>query len=175
MPLQRWEVLILLQENWIVKMIKFSDKALQEFENYKFIFDNPKSALIPTLYLAQREFGHLSSEVIDYVGSLLQLTSAKVLQVASFYTMLHKKPIGKYEIQVCLNISCALFRARELFSHMKKRLNISDGETTDDKKFTLCRVECLGACDKAPVVRINDEYHYTITPEKIDQLLEKCK
>lgn len=156
-------------------MIQFGEKAVKEFEGLKLLFDNPKSRLIPTLALAQREFGYLSPEVIEYVAGLMGLTPAKVMEVASFYTMLHKKPIGKYDIQVCLNISCALMKSRELFSHLKKKLSIDDGETTGDKKFTLTRVECLGACDKAPAVRMNDVYHYKVTPERMDELLRSCK
>lgn len=156
-------------------MIQFGEKAMKEFEGLKPLFDNPKSRLIPTLALAQREFGYLSAEVIEYVAGLMELTPAKVMEVASFYTMLHKKPVGKYDIQVCLNISCALMKSRELFSHLKNKLNIDDGETTGDKKFTLTRVECLGACDKAPAVRMNEVYHYKVTPERMDELLRSCK
>lgn len=155
--------------------IQFSSQALKEFEGYKMVFDHPKSALIPTLYLAQREFGYLSQEVIEYVGSLMNLSPAKVMEVASFYTMLHKKPVGKHEIQVCLNITCSMMKSRQLFEHIKKKLRIDDGATTADKKFTLTRVECLGACDKAPAIRINDTYHYNVTPDKMNQLLEACK
>lgn len=156
-------------------MVQFGEKAMKEFEGLKPLFDNPKSRLIPTLALAQREFGYLSAEVIEYVAGLMELTPAKVMEVASFYTMLHKKPIGKYDIQVCLNISCALMKSRELFSHLKNKLNIDDGGITQDKKFTLTRVECLGACDKAPAVRMNDVYHYKVTPERMDELLRSCK
>ncbi len=153
---------------------QFNEKALKEFKSFETLFDNPKSMLIPTLYLAQREFGYLSQEVIEYVSNLLKLSPAKVMEVASFYTMLHKKPVGKYEIQICTNISCALTKSRDLFNHVKHKLNVNDGETTSDKKFTLTRVECLGACDKGPAIRINDTYHYNVTNEKIDQLLKGC-
>ena len=155
--------------------VLFSDKALKEFESYKAIFDNPKSALIPTLYLAQKEFGYLSDEVVQYIGSLMDMTPAKIMEVASFYTMLHKKPIGKYEIQVCLNITCHMMKAPNVYEHLKKKLSIDTGETTQDKKFTLNRVECLGACDKAPAIRINNKYHYQVTSEKMDKLLGECK
>lgn len=154
--------------------LRFSEKGIKEFEMLKTLYDNPKSTLIPTLTLAQREFGTLSREVIEYVAQLMELTPAKVMEVASFYTMLHKKPVGKYEIQVCLNVSCALMKSRTLFDHLKQRLHIEDQGLTEDKKFTLTRVECLGACDKAPAIRINDTYHYKVTPEKMDALLKAC-
>lgn len=157
------------------KPIKFSEKAFEEFESFKTLFDNPKSTLIPTLYLAQREFGFLSQEVIEYVASLLNLSPAKVMEVASFYTMLNKKPIGRHHVQVCINISCAMLKSRELFNHLKKKLNVENEETTSDRKFTLSGVECLGACDKAPAIQINEIYHYNMTPEKMDQLLKECK
>ena len=155
--------------------LTFSPKALKEFESYQTLFDNPKSKLIPTLYLAQREFGHLSQEVIVYIASLLNMTPAKVMEVASFYTMLHKKPVGKYEIQVCLNITCAMMKSQKVFDHLKQKLSLENGGMTPDKKFTLTHVECLGACDKAPAIRINNRYHYKVTPEVIDRLLEECR
>ena len=155
--------------------LKFSDKAMKEFQSFETLFDNPKSKLIPTLYLAQREFGYLSQEVVDYVASLMKLSSAKVMEVASFYTMLHKKPVGKYEIQVCTNISCAMMKSRELYKHLEKKLNVKEGEVSNDKNFTIKKEECLGACDKAPAIRINDTYHYNVTPEKMDKLLKDCE
>lgn len=153
--------------------LRFSEKGMKEFEMLKILFDNPKSKLIPTLALAEREFGYLSREVIEYVAQLMELTPAKVMEVASFYTMLHKKPVGKHEIQVCLNISCALMKSRQLFDHLKERLRVEDQGLTEDKKFTLTRVECLGACDKAPAIRINDTYHYKVTPEKMEEILRR--
>lgn len=155
--------------------LQFSEKGIKEFEMLKTLYDNPKSTLIPTLTLAQREFGTLSREVIEYVAQLMELTPAKVMEVASFYTMLHKKPVGKYEIQVCLNVSCALMKSRQLFDHLKQKLGIDNEGVTGDKKFTLTRVECLGACDKAPAIRVNDTYHYKMTPQKMDELIEACK
>ncbi|MBI3018473.1 MAG: NAD(P)H-dependent oxidoreductase subunit E [Deltaproteobacteria bacterium] len=155
--------------------IHFSEKAMKEFKSMEPFFDNPRSKLVPTLYLAQREFGHLSPEVIEYVANLMNLPPAKVLEVASFYTMLHKKPVGKYEIQVCTNVTCSMMKSRELLSHVEKRLKIKSGETTPDKLFTLRREECLGGCDKAPTIRINNTYHYKVTPEKIDEILSRYK
>ena len=154
---------------------QFSQKAMKEFKSFEALFDNPRSRLLPTLYLAQREFGHLSPEVIEYVASLMNLSPAKVLEVASFYTMLHKKPIGKYEIQVCTNVTCSMMKSRELLTYVEKKLKIKEGETTPDKLFTLRREECLGGCDKAPTIRINDTYHYNVTPEKIDEILSRYK
>ena len=154
---------------------QFSQKAMKEFKSFEALFDNPRSRLLPTLYLAQREFGHLSPEVIEYVASLMNLSPAKVLEVASFYTMLHKKPIGKYEIQVCTNVTCSMMKSRELLTYVEKKLKIKEGETTPDKLFTLRRQECLGGCDKAPTLRINDTYHYNVTPEKIDEILSRYK
>ncbi len=155
--------------------MEFSQKALKVFESYKILFDNPNSILIPTLYLAQKEFGYLSKDVMEYVATLVHLPPAKVKEVASFYTMLHKKPVGKYEIQICLNITCTMMKSKHLFEHVQKKLNLKVGQTTPDQKFTLSRVECLGACDKAPVTRINDRYYYHVTPEAFDLLLEKCQ
>ncbi|MBI4041071.1 MAG: NAD(P)H-dependent oxidoreductase subunit E [Deltaproteobacteria bacterium] len=155
--------------------IVFSPKALKEFQHFEELYDTPKSKLIPTLYLAQREFGYLSQPVIEYVAELLKLSPAKVLEVASFYTMLHKKPVGKYEITICTNVSCALMKGRELLAHTLKKLNAKEKEITANGTFTIRREECLGACDKAPVLRINDRYYYKITPEKMDQILKELE
>ena len=130
------------------------------------------SALIPSLQLAQEEAGYLSPEVIREVAAVFELSPNEVYEVASVYTMLHKKPVGKYVIQVCTNISCLLCRAEDIMAHLEERLGIKPGETTPDNKFTLMEVECLASCGTAPVVQINDDYHEDLTPEKLDKILD---
>ncbi len=130
------------------------------------------AALLPTLHLAQKEFGYISSEVEEYVAGYLDLPVTHVHGVATFYTMYNKKPVGKYHIQVCTNISCSLLGADHLFDYLSKKLKIGDGETTEDKKFTLSSVECLGSCGTAPVMQINDDYYEDLTEEKIDEILK---
>lgn len=135
-------------------------------------YPQPRSALIPTLHMAQDEVGYLSPDVIQEIAEIFGLSPNEVYEVVSFYTMFHRKPVGKYVVQVCTNISCLLCKSEEIMAHLQKRLGIKPGETTVDKKFTLIEVECLASCGTAPVVQINDEYHENLTLERLDQILE---
>ncbi len=138
-------------------------------------YPHARSALIPSLQAAQEEAGYLSPEVIREVAEVFQLSPNEVYEVASFYTMLYKRPVGKYVVQVCTNISCLLCRSEDILSHLQQRLGIKPGETTADKKFTLLEVECLASCGTAPVVQINDDYHENLTPDKLDRILDNLK
>lgn len=131
-----------------------------------------RSALIPSLQLAQEETGYLSAEAIRDVAAIFELHPNDVYEVASFYTMLYKKPVGKYVIQVCTNISCLICDCDSILAHLKKKLGIQPGETTPDRKFTLLEVECLASCGTAPVAQINRDYHENLTSEKLDRILE---
>jgi NADH-quinone oxidoreductase E subunit len=135
-------------------------------------YPQPRSALIPSLYLAQGEAGYLSKDVIRELAGIFHLSPNEVYEVASFYTMFYKKPVGKYVIQVCSNISCLLCNCEELMDHLQKRLGIKPGETTPDMRFTLLEVECLASCGTAPVVQINEDYHENLTIEKLDRILD---
>jgi NADH-quinone oxidoreductase E subunit len=135
-------------------------------------YPQARSALIPSLHLAQAEAGYLSPEIIREVAKIFRLSPNEVYEVASFYTMLFKKPVGKYVIQVCTNISCLLCNCEEIMAHLQKRLGIKPGETTPDRKFTLMEVECLASCGTAPVVQINEDYHENLTVEKLDRILD---
>jgi NADH-quinone oxidoreductase subunit E len=132
-----------------------------------------RSALIPSLQVAQAEAGYLSSEVIAEIAGIFELTANQVYEVASFYTMLYKRPVGRYVLQVCTNISCLLCNSDSIMAHLQKKLGIKPGETTPDRKFTLLEVECLGSCGTSPVVQINDDYHENLTPGKLDEILDK--
>lgn len=134
---------------------------------------NKEAALIPVLYIAQDEFGWLSTEVMDYVAQLLDLPATRVYGVATFYTMFNKKPVGKHHIQVCTNLSCSLLGAEKVVEYISKKLGIKIGETTPDNGFTLSTVECLGSCGTAPMMQINDEYYEDLTEDKIDRILEE--
>jgi len=127
------------------------------------------------LQLTQREFGCISNEEEKIVAEILGIKPIKVREVVSFYTMLNPKPVGKYHIQVCSNLSCFLMEAEELIDYLKEKLGIEPGETTPDKKFTLTTVECLGACDQAPSMMINFDYYGHLDKKKIDELLDKLK
>jgi len=135
-------------------------------------YPQPRSALIPSLHLAQAEAGCLSPEIVREMAKLFQLSPNEVYEVASFYTMLFKKPVGRYVIQLCTNISCLLCNCEAIMAHLQKRLGIKPGETTSDRKFTLMEVECLASCGTAPVVQINEDYHENLTVEKLDRILD---
>ena len=135
-------------------------------------YPDRQAAILPTLHLAQREFGFLSPETISYVAALLGFTPAQIEGVATFYTMYHRKPVGKYHLQVCRNLSCSLMGAEHLIEHMSRKLGIKPGGTTADGTFTLSTVECLGSCGTAAVMPVHDDYHEDLTEESIDAILD---
>ncbi len=131
-----------------------------------------RSALIPSLMMVQGEAGHLSPDAIRQVAGIFELPPNEVYEVASFYTMLYKKPVGRYVVQVCTNLSCLLCDSEAIMAHLQKRLGLRPGETTPDNRFTLLEVECLASCGTAPAVQINEDYHESLTPEKLDRILD---
>lgn len=140
----------------------------------KFPVDQKQSAVLPALRLAQEENnGWLSDEIMRDVADYLDMPFIAVYEVASFYSMYELKPVGKNMLSICTNISCMLAGCDKIVKHLHKKLNIKPGETTEDKKFTLKEVECLGACANAPVMHIGHKYYEDLTPEKVDQILEE--
>jgi len=135
-----------------------------------------KSALIPVLHLIQ-ETGNLSLtiEQMDAVAAILQITPIEVYEVATFYTMFHLKPVGKYVLEVCQTGPCMLNGSDQIIDYIKQKLNIENGETTTDGIFTLKTVECLGACGYAPMMQLGKHYKEFLTPEKIDTILDDCR
>ena len=135
-----------------------------------------KSALLPVLHIAQQELGgYLCVDVMDYVASLLNIQPVEVYEAATFYTMFHLEPVGKYVIEVCQTGPCAICGGEQILEHLKKTLGINVGETTSDGIFTLKTVECLGACGTAPVMQVNTEFHESLTTEKMDQIIGDLK
>lgn len=133
-----------------------------------------KSALMSALRIAQdQNHGWLTEALMDAVADYLQLDPIEVYEVASFYSMYELKPVGKHKICVCTNISCQLCGSDEVVAHLKKRLRIGFGETTADGRYTLKEVECLGACSGAPMLQVGNDYYENLTPDKLDELLEK--
>jgi NADH-quinone oxidoreductase E subunit len=155
--------------------VQFSDEALKEFEATVNRYPKREAAMIPVLYLAQREFGHLGPEAIEYVAELMGLSPARVYGVVTFYTMLYRKPMGKYHVQVCRTLPCALNGAEKITELLKARLGIGVGDTTGDGRFTLSEVECLASCGTAPMMQVNDDYYEDLTEEKLDRILESFK
>lgn len=152
-----------------------SAEARQKIEALKGEYETNRSALIPALHLAQGDQGWLSEETQAEVASLLSLTPQSVREVVTFYTMFYQRPVGKYVLQVCRNLSCCLHGGHRLQHRIEEKLGIREGETTQDGRFTLISVECLGSCGTAPVVMVNDRYHENVTPEALDRLLTELR
>ena len=134
-----------------------------------------RSALIPMLLYAQDEIGAVTPELAEEVSRRMNLKPVEVDEVVTYYSMLRKKPAGKYHIQICTNISSLLTGGHELFEHACRKLGIGNKEVTPDGLFSLEEVECLGACSWAPAVEVNYDYHHRITPEALDRLIDSLR
>jgi NADH-quinone oxidoreductase subunit E len=156
-------------------MPEFSAKTMDKFKSVVNKYPEKSAALLPTLWLAQQEFSAITPEVEEYVAGLVGVSPVRVQEVRSFYTMYTPKPLGKYHLQLCTNISCSLLGAEDVLGHLKNKLGINAGETTADGKFTLSTVECLGHCGTAPVIQINDDFHENLTNESLDKILGSLK
>lgn len=144
-----------------------------ELECTKYPADRRQSALLAALRIAQEQHRWLSKELIEYVGSVIGVPAIRAYEVATFYGMYKLQPVGEHVIHLCTNISCMLRGSDEIQQHIENKLNIKMGETTEDGKFTLHEVECQCACAGAPMMEINREYHENLTPERVDEILEK--
>jgi NADH-quinone oxidoreductase subunit E len=155
--------------------LEFSPETYKQFEATVARYPRKEAAMLPVLYLAQREFGHLGPEAIEYVARLMEQSPARVHGVVSFYTMYNMKPIGRHHIQVCRTLSCALGGAERITGLIKKKLGIEPGQTTADGRFTLSEVECLASCGTAPMMQVNDEYYEGLTEEKVGEIIDGLK
>jgi NADH-quinone oxidoreductase subunit E len=157
------------------KAVEFPPEARARFEHILTRYPNREAALLPTLHLAQELWGWISPEVVVYVGQLLDLAPSKVFGVVSFYNMYNQKPVGKYHLQVCTNLSCMIRNGYDIYEHLQDKLSVKPGEITADGRFTVTEVECLGSCGTAPVVQVNNDYHENMSVEQVDALVEKLK
>ncbi len=155
--------------------LEFSQETLKQFDEVVSRYPEKKSAVLPVLYMAQKEFGHLSQEAIEYVAKLMAIPAAHLYGIVTFYTMFNMKPVGRHHLQVCRTLPCALLGSERIINYLKKKLGINLGETTPDGKFTLSEVECLASCGTAPVMQINDDYCENLSAEKIDEILQFVK
>lgn len=155
--------------------VQFSDLELQKIENLKKRYLKPASVILEVLYLLQEKYGYISREGMKYAADLLGITEEHVLGVVTFYTMFNTKPVGKYHLQVCTNVSCMLKGAYDLLKKLESELGIKKGETTSDGLFTISEVECLGSCGTAPVIQVNDDYYENLNEEKLKQLIIELK
>jgi NADH-quinone oxidoreductase subunit E len=152
--------------------VQFTADQLAEVRRLQALYPDRRGALLPVLHLAQDTFGHVSLEVQEYVAGLFDLSPAHVHEVVTFYTLYFQQPKGRHVIAVCHNLSCHLAGAREILAHLRRRLGIEPGETTADGRVTLQAVECLCACEAAPMAQVNDRYEANLTREKVDRILE---
>jgi NADH-quinone oxidoreductase E subunit len=155
--------------------LEFSPETYKKFEETVSRYPKKEAAMLPVLYLAQREFGQLDAEAVEYVAKIMGQSAARVQGVVSFYTMFNTQPIGRHHIQVCRTLSCALGGAEKITAFIKKKLGIEPGQTTADGRFTLSEVECLASCGTAPMMQVNDDYYENLTEDKVTEILEKLK
>ena len=154
-------------------MIQFSEEAMRRYEAILSHYPEKRAALLPVLTLAQREFGWISQEVAEYVGELMGYPPSDILSVATFYTMLQKKPVGKYHMEICRNVTCWLMGTYPCVDEIKRQLKVDVGEITPDGKFSWNLTECLGSCGTAPAMQVGDRYFENLTPARIGEIIEK--
>jgi NADH-quinone oxidoreductase subunit E len=151
----------------------FSPEVEKKFQWLLTRYPQKNAVLIPLLHLVQTEVSYLSVDAIEYVASRMDLSPARVREVASFYSLFKFKPCGKFNLQVCHNITCHMRGSPAVLEKIKSKLGIKEGETTPDGKFSVERVECLASCSTAPVMQVNNwDYHENLDPEKIEKIIE---
>jgi len=155
--------------------VSFTSENQARFEKIVAKYETKASALLPTLWLAQEQFEYLSNEVMDYVASLLGMPPSHVYEAVTFYVMFKRKDMGKFCLQICNNITCSMMGSEKLIQVARDELHIGFHEVTEDKMFSLVPVQCLGSCDTAPVVQVNEEYCENLTPETFKELIHRLK
>lgn len=134
-----------------------------------------RSALVPLLLFAQDEVGAVTPEVVEEAARRLKITTLEVEEVVSYYSMLHRRPLGKHHLQICTNISCLLTGGSELWEQACRRLGVGHKEVTADGQISLEEVECIGACSWAPALQVNYDFYHQVTPERLDRLLAELR
>jgi len=145
----------------------------EQIDIIKSRYPTRRSAIMPTLALAQASEGPLRGNILKEIAEVLDVPEIWVFEIASFYTMFHTEPVGKFHIKLCTNVSCLLCEASQIREQLEDRLQISTGETTADGLFTLSTVECLGSCDTAPVMMVNRDYHENLNAKRVEDLLSQ--
>ena len=159
------------------KEFKLSSEGIEFVKKEMTRYETKLSAIIPALYRAQNENGGwVGPEVVDYLSQLMDIPQSQIEEVLDFYTMFNKQPVGRYNIQVCTNISCAMAGGREIVKHLCEKLKVHPGEVTKDGKFSVTYVECAGSCGTAPVMQINrDSYIENLTLSEVDRVVDGLK
>ncbi len=152
-----------------------SEESVKAIKERAGRYPHRKSAILPALTIACRQLGYVDETVYREISKIIRIPMVEVAEAATFYTMFPKAPRGKYLIQVCHNISCALLGADSLIGYLEQKLGITKGETTPDDLFTLISVECLGSCATAPMMQINEDYYENLTRQKVDDILQDLR
>jgi len=156
-------------------MKEFSSAARQEAENCLEKYPKKAAALLPILHIAQKDFGFIDEEAELAVADLMGLSPITVREASRFYFMYHHHPIGKFHLQICQNISCTIMGAETILDHLKKKLGIEAELRTEDGMFSIERIECMACCDVGPAMFVNEELITSLTAEKVDTVLDKCR
>ena len=165
------------QVEYTDEVASFSPQVVEEMQSHltKYPADRKRSALIPLLFVIQRERGYVDNEGVNFLAHFLDLQVTDIWETVTFYSMFNLRPVGKHHIQVCKTLSCRVMGEPQITEHICNRLGIHVGETTDDGKYTVSLVECLGSCGTAPMMQIGFDYHEDLTTEKIDKILDSLK
>lgn len=155
--------------------VVFKKETLQEFETIASRYPVRRAALLPALWLAQREFGWISTDAMVCVADLVGISPIQVMEVAEFYSMYQKTKPGKHHLQVCQTIACLLAGSEEIKKTIERVLNLKPGETSPDGQFSYQLVECLASCHTAPCMQVNDDYHENLTPQNTEQLINELR
>jgi NADH-quinone oxidoreductase E subunit len=155
--------------------LEFSPQSRQQIDRLLMQYPTKQAALLPVLHVAQDQFGYLPDEAIDLVAKTLELPSAHVYGVVTFYTMFHRQKHGRNELMVCTNVSCMLRGAYNILGHIEKRLGIKPGQTTADGAFSLIEEECLAACANAPMMICGNQYFLDLDEKKVDTILDDLR
>src|SRR5438552_11858854 len=153
----------------------FSKETEDKFKHLVSIYPRKRSALIPMLLLAQKEQGYITNAAVDYVAKYVELDPSEVDSILSFYTLLRRKPVGKYHIMICTNLSCLLRGSDEIESCVKRKLGINLGEVTPDGLFSAIEFECLASCTTAPAIQINGEFYENLDVKKMEEILDELQ
>src|SRR2546422_11218708 len=153
----------------------FSKETEDQFKHLLSLYPRKRSALIPMLLLAQKENGYIKPETIDYVARYLDLNPSEVDSIMSFYTLLRRRPVGKYHIMICTNLSCLLRGSDEIGACVKRKLGVNLGEVTADGLFSSIEFECLASCTTAPVIQINGEFYENLNVRKTEEILDELR
>lgn len=159
------------------EVAEFAPEVVAEMESHlkKYPPERKRSALIPLLFIVQRERGWIDNPGVNFLAKFLDLEVTDVWETATFYSMFNLRPIGKYHIQICKTLSCKIMGEPEITEHICQKLKIKPGETTEDGKFTVSLVECLGSCGTAPMMQIGFDYYENLTTEKVDEILNSLE